>query len=61
MLLQNVRESLVDRTLHDKIEMKEIFEIAVNLDDIGMIEITLNLYLSAKLFNHILISEVLLG
>ena len=59
--MQNVRESLVDRTLHDKIEMKKIFEVAVNLDDIGVIEITLNLYLSAKLLNHILVSEVLLG
>jgi len=41
--------------------MQKVIEVAINLDDVGMIEIALNFYLSAELLYHIFISYVLLG
>lgn len=52
---------MIDCTLHDNIQMQKVIEVAINLDDVGMIEIALNFYLSAELLYHIFISYVLLG
>lgn len=52
---------MVDCALHDDVEMEKVVEVAIDLDDVGVIEIALYFYLSAELLHHVLISQILLG
>lgn len=61
MFLEDVGESLIDGAFHYDVQVQQIVEVAVNLDDVGVVEIALNFYLSDELFHHVLVSNVLFG
>ena len=61
MLAKNIRDSLVQGTLHDDVEIQMVIKIAIDFDDVGVVEETLSLDLSGELLDHVFFLEFLLG